>query len=410
MKGKQGMVCMGLLLVLSSCHTGKQITASGLQRKDFQTEVNGQHTDLFTLSNKQGMEVCITNYGARVVSILVPDRNGKREDVVCGFSTITEYMEQRQNFGSTVGRYIGRILNARFTLDGVEYKLVPNNGKSGHISHGGNPGFADRIWKVEQADTHRVCLSYLSPDGENGFPGNLKVTLVYSLGEDDNALDLTYEATTDAPTVLNLSHHSFFNISGNFTKSVEDQQLWVDADRFTPYDDKKCVTGEYLPVAGTPLDFRMPHAIGECIDADHPQLKVVNGYDHTWELNTKGDDTRPAAWVYDPASGRKMEIFTTEPGMQIYTGNGLKGKMTGKGAPHGATRTSTPGPGALRSSRYKVYRTAIAHVGRGSAGIRDSESAPSSRSRCAASFHCCHARSPAGMSRSRIAAMTPLCL
>ena len=156
MKGKQGLVCMGLLLVLSSCHTGKQITASGLQRKDFQTEVNGQHTDLFTLSNKQGMEVCITNYGARVVSILVPDRNGKREDVVCGFSTITEYMEQRQNFGSTVGRYIGRILNARFTLDGVEYKLVPNNGKSGHISHGGNPGFADRIWKVEQADTHRV--------------------------------------------------------------------------------------------------------------------------------------------------------------------------------------------------------------------------------------------------------------
>ena len=238
MSGKHGIVCMGLLMLLSSCHDDKQVTASGLQRKDFQTEVNGQYTDLFTLSNKKGMEVCITNYGARVVSILVPDKNGKREDVVCGFSTIGEYMEQRQNFGSTVGRYIGRILNARFTLDGVEHKLVPNNGKSGHISHGGNPGFADRIWKVEQADTYTVRLSYLSPDGENGFPGNLKVTLVYSLGEDENALDLTYEATTDAPTVLNLSHHSFFNISGDFTKSVEDQQLWVDADRFTPYDDK----------------------------------------------------------------------------------------------------------------------------------------------------------------------------
>ena len=210
MSGKHGIVCMGLLMLLSSCHDDKQVTASGLQRKDFQTEVNGQYTDLFTLSNKKGMEVCITNYGARVVSILVPDKNGKREDVVCGFSTIGEYMEQRQNFGSTVGRYIGRILNARFTLDGVEHKLVPNNGKSGHISHGGNPGFADRIWKVEQADTYTVRLSYLSPDGENGFPGNLKVTLVYSLGEDDNALDLTYEATTDAPTVLNLSHHSFF--------------------------------------------------------------------------------------------------------------------------------------------------------------------------------------------------------
>ena len=182
MSGKHGIVCMGLLMLLSSCHDDKQVTASGLQRKDFQTEVNGQYTDLFTLSNKKGMEVCITNYGARVVSILVPDKNGKREDVVCGFSTIGEYMEQRQNFGSTVGRYIGRILNARFTLDGVEHKLVPNNGKSGHISHGGNPGFADRIWKVEQADTYTVRLSYLSPDEENGFPGNLKVTLVYSLG------------------------------------------------------------------------------------------------------------------------------------------------------------------------------------------------------------------------------------
>lgn len=329
MNGKHCIACMGLLIALSSCHSSKNMTASGLLPKDFRTEVNGRHTDLFTLRNKKGMEVCITNYGARVVSILVPDRNGKLEDVVCGFPTIQSYMKQRQNFGSTVGRYIGRIFNARFTLDGVEYRLVPNNGKSGHSSHGGNPGFADRIWKVEQADAHAVRLSYLSPDGENGFPGNLKVILTYRLGE-ENALDLTYEATTDAPTVLNLSHHSFFNLSGDFTKSVENQQLWVDADRFTPYDDKKCVTGEYLSVTGTPFDFRTPHTIGERIDVDSPQLKVVNGYDHTWELNTKGNDTRPAAWIYDPTSGRKMEIFTTEPGMQIYTGNGLKGKMIGK--------------------------------------------------------------------------------
>lgn len=329
MIGKHCIACIGLFFVLASCHSSKEVTASGLQRKDFQMEVNGQHTDLFTLTNKGGMEVCITNYGARVVSILAPDRNGKPEDVVCGFSTIHEYMEQRQNFGSTVGRYIGRILNSRFTLDGVEYKLIPNNGKAGHISHGGNPGFADRIWMVEHLDSHSVCLSYLSPDGENGFPGNLKVKLTYRL-TNDNALDLTYEATTDAPTVLNLSHHSFFNISGDFTKSVENQMLWVDANRFTPYDDKKCVTGEYLPVNDTPLDFRTPHTIGERINEDYSQLKVVNGYDHTWELNTKGDDTRPAAWVYDEASGRKMEVFTTEPGVQIYTGNGLKGKMTGK--------------------------------------------------------------------------------
>lgn len=323
------MFCLGMFVACSSGLYGQDITASGLHRKDFQAEVNGQRTDLYTLANIHGMEVCITNYGARVVSILAPDRSGRMEDVVCGFPTIDGYTGQRQNFGATVGRYIGRILNARFTLDGVEHRLIPNNGKSGHISHGGNPGFADRVWKVEHADPSAITLSYLSPDGENGFPGNLKVTLTYRL-TDDNALDLTYEAVTDAPTVLNLSHHSFFNISGNFLQRVESQQLWVDADRFTPYDDKKCVTGEYLSVADTPMDFRIPYAIGERIGEDYAQLKVVNGYDHTWELNTKGDDSRPAAWVYDEASGRRMEIFTTEPGMQIYTGNGLRGHMTGK--------------------------------------------------------------------------------
>lgn len=329
MIGKHVMFCLGMFVACSSGLYGQDITASGLHRKDFQAEVNGQRTDLYTLANIHGMEVCITNYGARVVSILAPDRSGRMEDVVCGFPTIDGYTGQRQNFGATVGRYIGRILNARFTLDGVEHRLIPNNGKSGHISHGGNPGFADQVWKVEHADPSAITLSYLSPDGENGFPGNLKVTLTYRL-TDDNALDLTYEAVTDAPTVLNLSHHSFFNISGNFLQRVESQQLWVDADRFTPYDDKKCVTGEYLSVADTPMDFRIPYAIGERIGEDYAQLKVVNGYDHTWELNTKGDDSRPAAWVYDEASGRKMEIFTTEPGMQIYTGNGLRGNMTGK--------------------------------------------------------------------------------
>lgn len=329
MIGKHVMFCLGMFVACSSGLYGQDITASGLHRKDFQAEVNGQRTDLYTLANIHGMEVCITNYGARVVSILAPDRSGRMEDVVCGFPTIDGYTGQRQNFGATVGRYIGRILNARFTLDGVEHRLIPNNGKSGHISHGGNPGFADRVWKVEHADPSAITLSYLSPDGENGFPGNLKVTLTYRL-TDDNALDLTYEAVTDAPTVLNLSHHSFFNISGNFLQRVESQQLWVDADRFTPYDDKKCVTGEYLSVADTPMDFRIPYAIGERIREDYAQLKAVNGYDHTWELNTKGDDSRPAAWVYDEASGRKMEIFTTEPGMQIYTGNGLRGNMTGK--------------------------------------------------------------------------------
>ncbi len=329
--GEYGMMaCAGMLLALSPCRGENRVTASGLNSDDFRMEIDGKQTELVTLANEHGMEVCVTNYGARVVSLLVPDRDGQPADVVCGFPTIREYVEHRQNFGATVGRYIGRIVRARFALDGKEYQLVPNNGTSGDISHGGNPGFADRVWTIDHADNRSVTLSYLSPDGENGFPGNLAVSLTYRL-TDDNTLQLAYEATTDAPTVLNLSHHSFFNLSGDFTRSVEDQLLWVDADRFTPYDSHKCVTGEYVSVTGTPLDFRVPWRIGDRIDDDCPQLKITNGYDHTWELNTKGDDSRPAAWVYDSASGRKMEVFTTEPGVQVYTANGLRGAVTGKG-------------------------------------------------------------------------------
>lgn len=329
MNGKHWITCIGLWLVFSSVSADNGFTASGLQRKDFQMEVQGQATDLLTLTNKNGMEVCITNYGARVVSILAPDRNGKWEDVVCGFPTLKEYITQRQNFGASVGRYIGRILNARFTIDSVEYKLVPNNNGTVHCMHGGNPGHADRVWKVETVSTDSIVLSYLSPDGENGFPGNLKTELTYRL-TDNNALDITYKATTDAPTVLNFSNHSFFNISGNLSESLENQSLWIDSDRFTPYDERKCVTGEMWQVAGTPLDFREPHVIGERINADYGQLKIVNGYDHTWELNTKGDDSRPAMWVYDPVSGRKLEVYTTQPGVQVYTANGLNRKLVGK--------------------------------------------------------------------------------
>ncbi len=326
-----GLIAGAVALLALAPHPNEEpVTKSGLHPEDFRTEIDGQRTDLVVLSNENGMEVCITNYGGRVVSLCVPDRNGQPADVVCGFPTLREYTEQSQNFGAAIGRYIGRILHARFTLDGVEYKLVPNSGNSEHISHGGNPGFANRIWTITHSDNRSVTLFYLSPDGENGFPGNLSVSLTYRI-TDDNALDLTYEATTDAPTVLNLSHHSFFNLSGDLTQSVENQQLWIDADRITPYDEQKCVTGEFLSVADTPFDFREPHRIGDRIQDDDPQLRVTNGYDHTWELNTNGDDNRLAAWIYDPDSGRKMEIFTTEPGMQVYAGNGLKGAMTGKG-------------------------------------------------------------------------------
>lgn len=315
------------LLLCTSCKKEKEMTLSGLNIRDFQTEIDGQLTNLFVLTNKNGMEVCITNYGGRVVSLMVPDRDGKLEDIVCGYPTIADYLAKKQNFGATVGRYIGRILNATFTLDSITYQLTPNSGI--HCAHGGDPGFASRIWQAEQLDKQALKLSLLSPDGDNGFPGQLDVHVIYQL-TDDNELDIRYEAETDKPTVINLSHHSFFNISGDFNTTVEDQLLYVNADSYTPYDSLKCVTGEILPVAGTPFDFTTPHLIGEHIDDDLMQLTAMKGYDHNWVLNTHGDDTQLAARLTDSKSGRTMEVYTNEPGLQVYTANGLRGAMTGK--------------------------------------------------------------------------------
>ena len=308
---------------LASCATNRfDTSASGLKHADFKKVADGKHTDLYRLTNKSGMEVCITNYGARVVSIMVPDREGKMENVVRGFDNIDEYMQKSQNYGATVGRYIGRILNAQYTMDGATYHLQANH-PDGHTAHGGNPNFGARMWKKEHADAHSVTLSYLSPDGENGFPGNLKIMLTYRVTE-DNSLDIQYKATTDKATVINSCNHSFFNLSGDMTRNVEAQTLWVDADYFTPYDNKKCVTGAMWPVQSTPLDFREPHVIGTQINTPYSQLKVTKGYDHAWVLRSPGVDSRPAATIYDEQSGRLMEVFTTEPAMHIYSGNGMK--------------------------------------------------------------------------------------
>lgn len=315
------------LLLCTSCKKEKEMTLSGLNIRDFQTEIDGQLTNLFVLKNKHGMEACITNYGGRVVSLMVPNRDGKLEDVVCGYPTIADYLAKKQNFGATIGRYIGRILNATFTLDSITYQLTPNSGI--HCAHGGDPGFASRIWQAEQLDEQALKLSLLSPDGDNGFPGQLDVHVIYQL-TDDNELDIRYEAETDKPTVINLSHHSFFNISGDFNTTVEDQLLYVDGDSYTPYDSLKCITGEILPVAGTPFDFTAPRLIGERINENLMQLTAMKGYDHNWVLNTRGDDTRLAARLIDPKSGRTLEVYTNEPGLQVYTANGLRGAMVGK--------------------------------------------------------------------------------
>lgn len=320
------LVVLALLLCFS-CKKEKEMTLSGLNIRDFQTEINGQLTNLFVLKNKHGMEVCITNYGGRVVSLMVPDRNGKFEDVVCGYPTIADYLAKKQNFGATVGRYIGRILNATFTLDSIPYQLTANSGI--HCAHGGDPGFASMIWQAEQLDEQALKLTLLSPDGDNGFPGQLDVRVIFQV-TDNNELDIRYEAETDKPTVVNLSHHSFFNISGDFNTTVEDQLLSINADSYTPYDSLKCVTGEIVPVAGTPFDFTTPHLIGERIDEDIMQLTAMKGYDHNWVLNTGGDDTRLAARLTDEKSGRTLEVYTSEPGLQVYTANGLRGAMIGK--------------------------------------------------------------------------------
>lgn len=320
------LVVLALLLCFS-CKKEKEMTLSGLNIRDFQTEINGQLTNLFVLKNKHGMEVCITNYGGRVVSLMVPDRNGKFEDIVCGYLTIADYLAKKQNFGATVGRYIGRILNATFTLDSISYQLTANSGI--HCAHGGDPGFASMIWQAEQLDEQALKLTLLSPDGDNGFPGQLDVRVIFQV-TDNNELDIRYEAETDKPTVVNLSHHSFFNISGDFNTTVEGQLLSINADSYTPYDSLKCVTGEIVPVAGTPFDFTTPRLIGERIDEDIMQLTAMKGYDHNWVLNTGGDDTRLAARLSDEKSGRTLEVYTSEPGLQVYTANGLRGAMIGK--------------------------------------------------------------------------------
>jgi PelA/Pel-15E family pectate lyase len=302
-------------------------TLSGLYPDKFHSNTEGKQTGLFTLRNSNGAEACITNYGARLVSLMEPNWNGRFEDVVLGYDNIDDYMTRGQNFGSTVGRYIGRINGSKIVIDGKESLLKV--GSNGVISHGGRPGFANRVWDVVKTSNQCITLRYISPDGENGFPGELTTTVTYTL-RDDNAIGVTYEATTTKPTVINLSNHSFFNISGDLNKNVLGQHLWIDSHEITEYDHQKNVTGRFLKTHGTPFDFTKPHEIGERIDADNAQLHVTGGYDHAYRLRHAGNENKPAAILYDAPSGRALTVYTTEPALQIYTGNGLKGTEIGK--------------------------------------------------------------------------------
>lgn len=314
--------------------TGKQksapeepTTLSGLKRSNFQSVVNGDSTDLYVLKNANGMEVTVTNYGGRIVSVMVPDKDGKMQDVVLGFDSIQGYTAVKNNLGATIGRYGNRIANGKIKVTGVDYQLPQNN--YGHTLHGGPEGFDTKVFKATQPDSQTVVLTYLSKDGEAGFPGNLNVKVTMNL-TNDNAIDIQYEADTDKETVCNLTNHSYFNLSGNPNNTILNDVLMINADTYTPVDSTFMTTGKIDKVEATPMDFRTPTAIGERIENDFVQLKYGKGYDHNWVLNTKGDVSQVAATVYSPATGIQLDVYTSEPGLQVYVGNFLDGTMIGK--------------------------------------------------------------------------------
>lgn len=316
-------------LALIGCQSSKEnaTTKSGLDPEKFITTVDGKNVALYTLVNKNGVEACITNYGGRVVSLMVPDKNGAFKDVVLGHDSIADYINIDGNFGALIGRYGNRINQGRFAIDGVEYQLPQNN--YGHCLHGGPKGFHHSVWDAEQLNDSTLSLTLQSPDGEDGFPGNINVNVVYTVTS-DNGLNIDYTATTDAPTILNLTNHSYFNLSGDPSKDMLDQILWFDADGFTPIDSTFMTSGEILTVAGTPFDFTTPKALGADIENEDEQLANGLGYDHNMVLREGRDITAAAVSVYAPTSGIKMEIFTCEPGIQFYAGNFLDGTVKGK--------------------------------------------------------------------------------
>jgi len=292
---------------------------------------DGTQIFLYTLKNPSGMEVKITNYGGRIVSISVPDRKGHFDDVVLGFDNLKDYLGNNPFFGALVGRYANRIAGGRFTLDGKTYHIPTTNGPN--ALHGGRRGFDKRVWQPKTMTTAAgpaLELHYFSPNGEEGFPGNLNVTVRYTL-EKNNGLRIDYTATTDQDTVINFTNHSYFNLSGAGKPSILNEKLMLDADRYTPVDATLIPTGQIEPVAGTPLDFRKPTVIGSRIHDNFQQLKYAGGYDFNYVLNHPGDLSVTAAKVEDPTSGRVLETFTTEPGIQLYTSNMLKPPVKGIG-------------------------------------------------------------------------------
>lgn len=325
-------------LSLASCGSGKetqQFTKSGLDPKNFEAVFNGDSTRLVTLTNASGMEVCITNFGGRIVSISVPDKDGVFQDVVLGFDSVQSYFpaNNKTDFGAAIGRYANRINQGKFVLDGDTIQLPRNN--FGHCLHGGTEmgtlGWQYRVYKVEEYNDSSLTISIDSPDGDNQFPGNVKAFVTYTL-RGDNSLRIDYKATTDKPTIINMTNHSYFNLSGDPELSVLDENVWINASNYTPVDSTFMTTGEIAGVKDTPFDFTVEKLLGKDITSDFVQIKYGNGYDHNFVLDTDGDLSKPAARVSDSRSGIVLEVFTNEPGIQFYTGNFLDGTVKGKKA------------------------------------------------------------------------------
>ena len=330
MKKSLSFICFAFLI--SGCAntpSNDKLTLSGLNPSRFEKVINeNQTTKLYTLKNTNGMEVCITNFGARIVSIMVPDKNGDMKDVVLGFDNIDDYIQVPSDFGATIGRYANRIGQGKITIDGKEIQLPQNN--YGHCLHGGPTGWQYKVFKVNQANNQSIKLTVESPDGDNNFPGNVVASVTYTL-TDDNAIDIRYDATTDQKTIINMTNHSYFNLNGDPSASSMNNILYLASDSITPVDSTFMTNGEMMAVVGTPFDFNTPKAIEQDVtNFANEQIKFGKGFDHNWVLKTQGNINQVAAKLTSPTTGITLEVYTDEPGIQLYTGNFLDGTVKGK--------------------------------------------------------------------------------
>ena len=324
-------IILSIMIITNFGCSTQPTSLSKVDRANFQTVVDGKSVDLYYLKNKNNIELTVTNFGARIVELFVPDRDGKFVDIVLGHDHINKYVSYGRTerfLGSTIGRYGNRIAKGKFTLDDIEYTLPINNRPNS--LHGGTKGFDMLVWDAHQIDLQTIEFYLISPDGDQGYPGTLTVAMTYQL-TDDNELVIVHKATTDKKTVVNLTHHSFFNLHGAGHETINDHVLTINASNYTPVDATLIPEGPVATVEGTPMDFRIPTVIGKRVDQDFEQLRYGRGYDHNWVIDRKTEnELEQAAVVYEPVSGRVMEVWTTEPGIQFYGGNFFDGSWAGK--------------------------------------------------------------------------------